>query len=158
MSDSQNSWDAGTLWDNLQLLIVEARTALDGLPKWEKPFLIFWLLGPFFLLIERSPADAWLSILALAFAVRSLCRLMGRGWDGWVRAAFIFWFVCFISASLSIALPMRWVRLCLGSDFPYLLWPRPLAWSRSTASLRDAYLNRYWYDARDWHFNSGNVD
>ena len=104
MSDSQKSWGGGTLWDNLQLLIVDARTALDGLPKWEKPFHIFWLLGPFFLLIERSPADAWLSILALAFAVRSLCQLDGA-WlsHGWVRAAFIFWFVCLLSASLSIA-------------------------------------------------------
>ena len=72
MSASQKSWGGGTLWDDLQRLIVDARTALAGLPKWEKPFHIFWLLGPFILLIERSPADAWLSILALAFAVRSL--------------------------------------------------------------------------------------
>ena len=91
------------LLDELQRLIVDARVALNELPKWEKPFHIFWLLGPFFLLIERSPADAWLSILALAFAVRSLCQRDGA-WltHGWVRAAFIFWFVCLLSASLSI--------------------------------------------------------
>ena len=91
------------LWDDVQSLILDARVALNELPKWEKPFHIFWLLGPFFLLIERSPADAWLSILALAFAVRSLCQRDGA-WltHGWVRAAFIFWFVCLLSASLSI--------------------------------------------------------
>ena len=104
MAASQKSWGGETLWDDLQRLIEDARTALVGLPKWEKPFHIFWLLGPFILLIERSPADAWLSILALAFVVRSLCR---RDWTwlshGWVRAAFIFWFVCLLSASLSIA-------------------------------------------------------
>ena len=56
------------------------------------------------MLIERSPADAWLSILALAFVVRSLCQRDGA-WLAhvWVRAAFIFWFVCLLSASLSIA-------------------------------------------------------
>ena len=104
MSVSQKSWCGGTVWDDLQRLIVDARTALADLPKWEKPFHIFWLLGPFILLIERSPADAWLSILALAFAVRSLCQRDGA-WlsHGWVRAAFIFWFVCLLSASLSIA-------------------------------------------------------
>ena len=104
MSASQKSWGSGTLWGDLQRLIVDARTALADLPKWEKPFHIFWLSGPFILLIERSPADAWLSILALAFAVRSLCRRDGA-WlsHGWVRAAFIFWFVCLLSASLSIA-------------------------------------------------------
>ena len=103
MSASQKSWTGGTLLDDAQRLIVDARTALKELPKWEKPFHIFWLLGPFFLLIERSPADVWLSILALTFAVRSLCQRDGA-WlaHGWVRAAFIFWFVCLLSASLSI--------------------------------------------------------
>ena len=104
MSASQKSWADGTLFNDVQRLIVDARTALKELPKWEKPFHIFWLLGPFFLLIERSPADAWLSILALAFAVRSLCQRDGAWlWHGWVCAAFIFWFVCLLSASLSIA-------------------------------------------------------
>ena len=104
MSASQKSWTDGTLLDDVQRLILDARTALKELPKWEKPFHIFWLLGPFFLLIERSPADAWLSILALSFAVRSLCQRNGA-WlaHGWVRAAFIFWFVCLLSASLSSA-------------------------------------------------------
>ena len=104
MSESQKSWGGATLWDDLQRLIVDARTALADLPKWEKPFHIFWLLGPFILLIERSPADAWLSILALTFAVRSLWQRDGA-WlsHGWVRAVFIFWFVCLLSASLSIA-------------------------------------------------------
>ena len=103
MSALQKSWIGRTLWHDLQRLIVDARVAVNELPKWEKPFHIFWLLGPFFLLIERSPADAWLSILALAFAVRSLCQRDGA-WlaHGWVRAAFIFWFVCLLSASLSI--------------------------------------------------------
>ena len=103
MSESQKSWGGATLWDDLQRLIVDARTALADLPKWEQPFHIFWLLGPFILLIERSPADAWLSILALVFAVRSLCQRDGvwlSHW--WVRAAFIFWFVCLLSASFSI--------------------------------------------------------
>ena len=104
MSALQKSWTDGTLLDDVQRLFLDARIALNELPKWEKPFHIFWLLGPFFLLIERSPADAWLSILALSFAVRSLCQRNGA-WlaHGWVRAAFIFWFVCLLSASLSSA-------------------------------------------------------
>ena len=129
------------------------------LAKMGKAISYILALRAIFLLIERSPADAWLSILALAFAVRSLCQLDGA-WlsHGWVRAAFIFWFVCLLSASLSIAPTDALGEAVSWFRFPYLLWPRPLAWSRSTASLRDAYLNRYWYDAHDWHFNSGNVD
>ncbi len=120
MHDSQKSLGFGTLWDDFRRLIVDARTALAGLPKWEKPFHIFWLLGPFILLIERSPADAWLSILALAFAARSFCQRDGA-WLSivWVRAAFIFWFVCLISASLSssptyaLGEAMSWFRFPL---------------------------------------------
>ena len=91
-------------WRLLRRLILDSKTAFYGLPKWEKPVHIFWLLGPFILLIERSPADAWLSILALAFAVRSLCQRDGT-WlsHWWVRATFIFWFVCLLSAFMSIA-------------------------------------------------------
>jgi len=102
MFDSQKSLGGAALWDDLQHLILDARAALAGLPKWEKPVHIFWLLGPFFLLIERSPADVWLSILALAFVLRSLFQRDGT-WlsHGWVRAAFIFWIVCLLSASLS---------------------------------------------------------
>ena len=103
MSGSQKLLGFCALWGDLQRLLVDARAALGGLPKWEKPFHIFWLAGPFIMLIERSPADAWLSILALVFAVRSLYQRDGA-WLAhvWVRSAFIFWFVCLLSAALSI--------------------------------------------------------
>ena len=69
--------------------------ALAAVPRWEKGFHIFWLLGPFILLIERSPADLWLSILALAFVVRSIIKRDG-GWlkAFWVRASFLFLAIC----------------------------------------------------------------
>ena len=102
MSVSQKSWTSGTLWDNVQRLILDARAAHNELPKWEKPFHIVWLLGPFFLSSERSPADVWLSILALSFVVKSLFQREGAWLSHvWVRATFIFWFVCLLSASLS---------------------------------------------------------
>jgi hypothetical protein len=65
--------------------------ALAAMPRWEKVFHILWLLGPFILLIERSPADVWLSVLALAFAIRSIMRRDG-GWLKvfWVKASFFF--------------------------------------------------------------------
>ncbi|MEC8109145.1 MAG: O-antigen ligase family protein [Pseudomonadota bacterium] len=104
MTAWQKSQSDETLWDDLQRLILDTRIAFISLPKWEKPFHIFWLLGPFILLIERSPADAWLSILALSFAFRSLCQRDGA-WlsHSWVRATFIFWVFCLLSASLSSA-------------------------------------------------------
>ena len=76
--------------------------ALAAMPRWEKGFHIFWLLGPFILLIERSPADIWLSILALAFVVRSIIKRDG-GWlkASWVRACFLFLAVCMLSSVMS---------------------------------------------------------
>jgi O-antigen ligase len=77
--------------------------ALAAMPRWEKGFQIFWLLGPFILLIERSPADIWLSILAVAFVVRSIMKRDG-GWlkAFWVRASFLFLAVCMVSSALSV--------------------------------------------------------
>jgi O-antigen ligase len=76
--------------------------ALAAMPRWEKGFHIFWLLGPFILLIERSPADIWLSFLAIAFVVRSIFKRDGA-WLRvfWVRACFLFLAVCMLSSAMS---------------------------------------------------------
>ena len=65
-------------------------------------FHIFFLLGPFFLLIERTPADIWLSLIALIFAVRAFIR-RDFTWlrVAWVRLAFLFWMACLTSAAMS---------------------------------------------------------
>ena len=76
--------------------------ALLKMPRWERGFHIFWLLGPFILLIERSPADIWLSVLALAFVIRSIFKRDGA-WLRvfWVRACFLFLAVCMLSSAVS---------------------------------------------------------
>ena len=117
MSTSQKSWGDGTLWDDVKHVFLDTRSAFNDLPTWEKPFHMLWLLGPFILLIERSPADVWLSILALAFALRSLCQRDGTWLScGWVRAAFVFWFV-FLDSSSSFAsrLKFRYFSLIRGT-------------------------------------------
>ena len=80
----------------------DARDYMNGLPRWEKIFHIWWLLGPFILLIERSPADLWLTLLALAFVFNVIVKRQ-TDWLKvfWVRAAFAFWAVTIISALLS---------------------------------------------------------
>jgi O-antigen ligase len=76
--------------------------ALAAMPRWEKVFHIFWLLGPFILLIERSPADIWLSVLAIAFVVRSIFKRDGAWLRAfWVRACFLFLAVCMLSSAVS---------------------------------------------------------
>ena len=85
-----------------QEIVRETKEALASLSGWDRAAHIFWLLGPFILLIERSPADVWLSLVALLFAGRSILRR--EGWwlrVTWVRLAFVFWAVCLLSAILS---------------------------------------------------------
>ena len=83
-------------------IITDTRAALNELPRWEKFTHIFWLLGPFVLLIERTPADIWLTLLALTFAVRSIIKREGD-WlkHFWVRAGFLFWFWCIFVGAVS---------------------------------------------------------
>ncbi len=86
----------------VQAIFGDARDALRELPVWERGFHIFWLFGPFILLIERTPADIWLSLIALVFVARSIVKRDGS-WlrPLWVRAGFVFWGWCLISAALS---------------------------------------------------------
>ena len=62
----------------------------------------FYLLGPLFMLIERSPGDAWLSLCGLIFLGHCIAS---RNWQwlktGWVKCTFLFWGVCIVSALLS---------------------------------------------------------
>ena len=62
----------------------------------------FYLLGPMFMLIERSPGDAWLSFCGLIFLGHCIAS---RNWHwlktGWVKFTFLFWGVCIVSALLS---------------------------------------------------------
>jgi O-antigen ligase len=88
----------------------------------ERPVLrripyMFFLAGPFILLIERSPADVWLSLCGLAFLVRST-KLKDWTWakNVWVRSLLGFWFVCLVSALLS--------------DIPAYSFGEALAWVR----------------------------
>ena len=62
----------------------------------------FYLLGPIFMLIERSPGDAWLSLCGFIFLGHCL---ISKNWSwlktSWVKFIFLFWAVCIISALLS---------------------------------------------------------
>jgi O-antigen ligase len=119
MSGNNSPTMTGSVTAHLSRLITDARAALTELPRWERYLHIFWLAGPFILLIERSPADLWLSVMALTFAVRSVVRR--EGWwlkKFWVRAAFAFWAVCLLAAALS-PLPVY----SLGEAFAWFRFP-----------------------------------
>ena len=84
----------------------DTRTALAKRPLWERCVHIFWLSGPLILLIERSPADLWLSLIALIFLVKTIfSRQTHFLKEVWVKAAFLFLFCCLVSAATS-DLPM----------------------------------------------------
>jgi O-antigen ligase len=80
----------------------ELADALSEMSRLERGFHIFWLLGPFILLIERSPSDVWLTVLAIAFLIRSISTREGA-WLSvfWVRTCFLFLAVCLVSSAVS---------------------------------------------------------
>ena len=90
------------LTESMRQIFRDAHSFLNGLPKWERGVHIFWLLGPFILLIERSPADLWLSLVAIIFVVRTIIKKQ-TAWLRyfWVRAGLAFWVITLLSALLS---------------------------------------------------------
>ena len=78
------------------------KAATASQTKYDRWFTTFWLLGPFIMLIERTPADVWLSVISIAFVVRSVLQRDAQWltvW--WVRLACLFWACCLFSAALS---------------------------------------------------------
>ena len=45
-----------------------------ALGNFDKFFTIFWLTGPFIYLIERDPADLWLTSIGVTFLVRCVLK------------------------------------------------------------------------------------
>ena len=43
---------------------------INTLRAFERYMVYFWILGPFIYLIERDPADLWLSLIAVIFLIR----------------------------------------------------------------------------------------
>ena len=86
----------------------------------ERTAYIFFVLGPFFMLIERSPADAWLSLCAIFFLFRCVWL---KYWNWlehfWVRSVLVFWMIALLSASLStvplysLSEALIWIRFPL---------------------------------------------
>lgn len=86
----------------IKAVIADTRNAIKTLPIWERFVHVFWLLGPFILLIERSPADAWLTIISICFVFRTFVS-GDTIWlkKFWVRAGFVFWFWCIACSAIS---------------------------------------------------------
>ena len=100
-------------------LFAEVKAFLAGLPATSRWFHIFYLCGPLILLIERSPADLWLSVCGLVFFGRSIwCRDWGWLKIFWVRACLAFWTVCLLSSAMS-SLP----TYSLGEAFVWIRFP-----------------------------------
>lgn len=72
---------------------------IKSLSLFDKIFTIFWLLGPFVFLIERDPADFWLSFIGLVFLIRSFI-VKDWSWANqtWFKLALILWLISLISA------------------------------------------------------------
>ena len=94
--------DSYSVWRNAQKIWYDSLDALSELSRIERTWRIFWILGPFILLIERSPADAWISIICIGFVFHSINSKQRQFLNTfWVKAAFVFWTACLISAAFS---------------------------------------------------------
>lgn len=100
--DHQSHDDQKPLGQILSRFYNDARTALSEMSRGGRFIHLFWLAGPFILLIERSPSDLWMIILGLTFFIRSI-KLKDFSWTRifWVRAILAFWVVAVISAIAS---------------------------------------------------------
>ena len=72
---------------------------IKKLNNFDKYMTIFWFLGPFIYLIERDPADLWLTLIGLVFLVRCIIK---KDWSWsfqlWFKCAVALWLFGLVSA------------------------------------------------------------
>jgi O-antigen ligase len=75
---------------------------INRLSRIDKYMTLFWFLGPFIYLIERDPADLWLSIFSISFLVRCIYK---KQWvwtkQPWFLFAFLLWITGIVSSIFS---------------------------------------------------------
>ena len=90
---------------------------IKALSKFDRYMTIFWLLGPFIYLIERDPADLWLSTICLVFLFRCF---KNKDWN-W---AFQFWFIG------ALALWLFGLFSAITSPDPFFSFQQGFVWMR----------------------------
>ena len=92
---------------------------INSLSRFDKIMIYFWLLGPFIYLIERDPADLWLTTISLTFLYRSYIR---SDWEWskqlWFKFALLLWVVSLVS-SLFSPNPL----FSISQGFPWIRFP-----------------------------------
>ena len=89
------------LQNELNFSIFNGIKKLNNYNKSKKIFFIFWIIGPFIYLIERDPADLWLSLISIIFLLRCIIK---NDWNWvyqwWFIFSILFWITGLISAIL----------------------------------------------------------
>ena len=90
---------------------------VNQLSKFDKYMTIVWLLGPFIFLIERSPADIWLTLIGFIFLIRCSIKVEWS-WihQTWFKLALVLWIIGLFSG-------------LTGPD-PYFSFTQGFAWIR----------------------------
>ena len=87
---------------NLQKSWCDGWEKIRNFSTFEKYMTFFWFLGPFIYLIERDPADLWLTLICLIFLIRCIKR---KEWvwtsQFWFKTALAFWLFGLFSAITS---------------------------------------------------------
>ena len=80
----------------------DGSSKIKSLNSFDKTMTIFWLLGPFIYLIERDPADLWLTLISIIFLLRCIKK---KDWDWtsqvWFKSALALWLFGLFSAVTS---------------------------------------------------------
>ncbi len=71
---------------------------INALPKFQKIMTYLWIFGPFVYLVERDPADLWLTSISIAFLCRCYIKKDWQ-WSGqlWFICAILLWLTSLIA-------------------------------------------------------------
>jgi len=123
-----NTSNQNVLKDDLKEIYSNATQCLAEMNAFERAIHLFWLSGPFILLVERTPADIWLTSLGLIFVVKCL-QTKNFVWlkTPWVVFSLLFWTSIILSTiflkhkTLALIEALIWIRFPLFA-FATVFW------------------------------------
>ncbi len=87
---------------NFQESWVNGWSKVKNLNVFDRYITLFWLMGPFIYLIERDPADLWLTLISIIFIIRCI-KKNDWYWTSqlWFKSAVVLWLLGLSSAVTS---------------------------------------------------------
>ena len=104
---------------NLKHEYLEFLNAIKTKTKFQRVLIASWILMPFLMMLSKSMTDAFITLIAFSFLIRSIIKF---SWS-WVKINWVKWALLFFASSIISASLSLFVEISIGNGLSWARFP-----------------------------------